>query len=120
MVAAERLKGLWKGGARSVGVRAGPAPYCLPPVDVTGWKMLLLPADWQGRSGDWPVRQAQDMPDVIVSPVDEIGVEGEVAGTPYVKIYCGGKWPWLKTRISWADKPFEILVRREMMRVEKP
>jgi hypothetical protein len=111
-VAARRLDELWGGGARTLAVRADPAPYCLPPVDVTRWKVLLLPTDWQAvNAADWP--------DVIVSAVDEIGVEGEVVGTPYVRLFCGGGWPWLKTRISWADKPFEILVRREMIRPEK-
>ena len=109
MVAAERLKELWNRGARTIGVRVDPAPYCLPPIDVTRWKMLLLPADWQPTAGG-------DSPDVIVSPVDEIGLAGEVAGTSYVRRFCAGEKPWIKTRISWADKPIEILVRREMIR----
>lgn len=94
-------------GARTLGVRAEPAPYSLPPVDITNWKLLLLPANWQSDA-------SQDSPDVIISPVDQIGLEGDVANTPYRRIFVSGKVPWIKTSISWADKPFEILVKRDL------
>jgi len=103
---ARRLAELRGRGARTIAMPAEPAPYCLPPVDVTGWRMLLLPVD-----GETP--EGTDAPDVIVRPVDELGRGGDVAGTPYRRIYYGGAWPWVKTRISWADKPFELLIRRD-------
>jgi hypothetical protein len=105
VVVARRLADLHARGARTLGVRAEPAPYNLPPVDVTGWKLILLPSD-----GEIP--EGADAPDVVLRPVDELGRGGDVAGRPYVRIFYGGGWPWVKTRISWADKPFELLIRR--------
>jgi hypothetical protein len=105
---AKRLAALHARGARTLGVRAAPAPYCLPPVDVQGWKIVLLPADATAPGG-------AEAPDVVVRPVDAAGLGGDVAGTPYRRVFCRGSWPRLKTRISWADKPFELLVRREFI-----
>jgi hypothetical protein len=101
---AARLEELWKRGARTLGVRAEPAPYCLPPVDVGGWKIVLLPAD-DKQTG---------LADVIGFPVDEVERNGRAPGTSYDRAFIAGQWPWLKTRISWADKPFEIRVRRDL------
>jgi len=105
LAVARELAELHQRGARTLGVRAEPAPYCLPPVDVTAWKIVLLPAD-----GDVP--EGAEAPDVVVMPVDAIGRGEDVAGTPYRSDFVRGKWPWLKTRISWADKPFALLVRK--------
>jgi hypothetical protein len=113
MIAAQRIAALWNSGARTLAVHADVAPYCLPPVDVTGWKILLLP---EGGL----VMHDKDWPDLLVSPVDEIGIEGDVEGTPYRRIFVTGNWPWIKTRISWADKPFEILIKRAMIAPAKP
>ena len=55
-----------------------------------------------------------DTSDVIVSPVDEVGRPGDVPGTPYARSFVAGRMPRLKTRISWADKPFEIRVKSEL------
>jgi hypothetical protein len=101
---ARQLAELHERGARTLGVRAEPAPYCLPPVDVTGWKIVLLT--------DAAIPVGADAPDVIVTPVDAIGRGGDIAGTPYRSTFVRGQWPWLKTRISWADKPFELLLRK--------
>jgi hypothetical protein len=102
---ARQLAELYGRGARTLGVRAEPAPYCLPPVDVTGWKIVLL-------AGDGGVPAGAAAPDVVVTPVDAIGRGGVIFDTPYRSVFVRGKWPWLKTRISWADKPFELLVRK--------
>jgi hypothetical protein len=110
---ARRLADLKARGANTIAMPAEPAPYCLPPVDVTGWRMELLPAD-----GETP--EGEDAPDVIMRAVDELGRGGDVAGTPYTRIYYGGAWPWVKTRISWADKPFELLIRRDLIGDRKP
>jgi hypothetical protein len=101
---AERLQALWQRGARTLGVRAEPAPYCLPPVDVDAWKIVLLPAD----------DKQTDVADLIVFPVDEIERNGPMPGSPYDRTFITGRWPWWKTRISWADKPFEIRARRDL------
>jgi hypothetical protein len=110
---ARRLAELKGRGAKTIAVAAEPAPYCLPAVDLTGWRMELLPAD-----GETP--EGEDAPDVIVRAVDELGRGGDEAGTPYARIYYGGAWPWVKTRISWADKPFELLIRRDLIGDRKP
>jgi len=110
---ARRLAELKGRGAKTIAVAAEPAPYCLPAVDLTGWRMELLPAD-----GETP--EGEDAPDVIVRAVDELGRGGDEAGTPYARIYYGGAWPWVKTRISWADKPFELLIRRDLIGDHKP
>jgi len=106
-VVARRLDELWGRGARTIGVRAEPAPYCLPAVDVTKWTLILLPAD-----GELP--QGAEAPDVMVWPVDELERGGVVPGTPYARRGYVGEWPWVKTRISWADKPFDVYARRAL------
>ena len=105
-LAAERLEALKQLGARTLGVRTEPAPYCLPPVDIDAWKIVLLPSD------DVPV----DV-DVVISPVDEVDQRGNIPATPYEREFVAGRWPSLKTRISWADKPFEIWVRRDLAKL---
>jgi hypothetical protein len=106
-VAATRLEDLWNRGARTLGVRAEPAPYNLPPVDLTKWKLLLMRPDGSVGGGDaWP--------DVAVFPVDDVQPSGPVDGTPYVRSTILGRRPWGKARISWADKPFEIRVKSEL------
>jgi hypothetical protein len=112
-VAAARLEELWNRGARTIGVRADPAPYCLPPIDFTRWKVLLMPEDFRAGDGEaWP--------DVMVFPVDDVEPSGEVAGTPYVRSTVLGNRPWGRARISWADKPFEIRTRRDLIEPGKP
>lgn len=108
LTAAAKLEEFRAMGARTLAVRAEPAPYSLPPVEITSWKLLLLPANWQ-------VSAAEDSPDVIISPVDQVGAEGDIANTPYRRIFVSGKLPWIRTSISWADKPFEILVKRDLL-----
>jgi hypothetical protein len=112
-LAAARLEELWNRGARTLGVRADPAPYNLPPVDLARWKILLLPPDGTVSEGDaWP--------DVTVFPVDDLEPSGPVAGTPYVRSTLLGNRPWGRTRISWADKPFEIRVQRHLAERAQP
>ncbi len=106
--AAAKLEEFRAKGARTLAVRAEPGPYSLPPVDMTSWKLLLLPANWQAGA-------SEDSPDVIISPVDQVGAEGDIAGTPYRRIFVSGKLPWIRTSISWADKPFEVLVKRDLL-----
>ncbi|HEY7115663.1 MAG TPA: glycosyltransferase family 39 protein [Tepidisphaeraceae bacterium] len=112
-VAAQRLAELWATGARTLAIPAEPAPYCLPPIDFTRWKVLLLPADG-GLSA------ADPLPDVIVAPVDDLRQPATIPGDRYQRTFVVGNWPWIATRVSWADKPFEILIRRDRIATRQP
>jgi hypothetical protein len=112
-LAAGQLEELYARGARTLGVRADPAPYCLPPVDLTRWKILLLPVN-----GSIP--EGTPAPDVIIFPVDDLAAERQVAGMAYVRSGVEPKHPWGRTRISWADKPFEIRTRRGGVEAGQP
>ncbi len=74
-----------------------PAPYCLPPVDLFHWKILLLP-----RGGE-PSGHGV----VSVRPVDELisTPAGASRITPLPEPDRA------KSPSSWANKPFEILMR---------
>jgi hypothetical protein len=99
---------LHEAGARTMGLYAEPAPYSLPPVNLLGWRLVLLP-----RGFDL-ARDATDV-DVIVRPVDVLEPNGASAGdftrASTVNPFADA-WP---TRISWAAKPFEVWVRRELL-----
>jgi hypothetical protein len=100
---AGRLAGvLGKGESMTMGLYAEPAPYCLPPIDLWRWKLMLVPRGYRAGAGDF---------DVIVRAVD-VPVKGDVRG--YELLPDGGFSPaaWWPARISWAAKPFEVLVRR--------
>jgi hypothetical protein len=66
--------------APTLAVFAEPAPYCLPPVDLFRWKIVLLPRNMDGAGYDASVRPDQT-----------------------IRI-----WDPRLTPISWADKPFVI------------
>jgi hypothetical protein len=104
-MAAARKLGELSTRATTLAVRQDPAPYSLPPVNVTRWKFLLLPAD--GTLTD-------PLPDVIVRPADAPS-NGPI-DPRYERLAITGTAPRLPTRISWADKPIEILVRRDLAR----
>ncbi|MDB5332349.1 MAG: hypothetical protein JWP03_3500 [Phycisphaerales bacterium] len=72
-------------GARTLALWAEPAPYCMPPVDLFGWEVLLVPA------GTTPASAA----DVCVRTADAPG---------------GRTWRGLfaSTPVSWADKTFGV------------
>jgi Dolichyl-phosphate-mannose-protein mannosyltransferase len=65
-------------------IAAEPAPYCLPPVDLFRWKLLLL-RRWDSAEAD---RIADGSCRAVDQPAD-------------------GWWMWA-TPLSWAQKPFEI------------
>ena len=64
-------------------VSSEPAPYCLPPVNLFRWRIILLPL-----GGQIPLGLA---PGILVKPVDSINVF-DPAATP----------------ISWANKAFDV------------
>ena len=87
LTAAERIRQLRERGARTIGVTAEPAPYCLPPVDLFSWTIVKVPA----VGG----QQAQPGADIRVVPID--------VQTSRVPGVADG-------RISWADKQFDVTV----------
>jgi len=90
---AQGLSQLQHEGASTMAVFAEPAPYCLPPVDLWKWKLILLPKHATINDG---LRVA----DVAIRTSD----------FPPAR----GAWPLLTaTPISWANKPFAIEHRQD-------
>jgi len=106
----DRLAGLAGGssaeGALTIGVFTEPAPYSLPPVNLFENRLILLPRDATPATSD--VR-----PDVVISPVDDMtGAPLESWAAVYESIGpdpLSRRHRW--ARISWAGKPFVLLVR---------
>jgi hypothetical protein len=107
MVWAEQLQLLERTGARTLGVERDPAPYRLPPVNLFEWKIMKLPDDFDLATSD-------ALTDVIVRPVDALGRHAP-ASRAYVRINERGFEDVFPARISWANKPLEIWVRRELV-----
>ena len=78
-------------------VWAEPAPYCLPPVDLFRWHILLLPRG----------TEVATIPPgmVAVRPVDYPG-ESKPSAQRFGPIE---QMPLAESPISWANKPFEVL-----------
>ena len=94
---------LQQAGGTTLAVYHEPAPWSLPPVDLFAWKLVLLPRDFDIRSDSTDA-------DVVIRPVDDPGPNGAPAG-PFVRESIVGHSDVFPTRISWADKPFEVWVR---------
>ncbi len=99
---ADQLERLNRQGGRTLGVLAEPAPYSLPPVDLFDWQIILLP-----RSGRW----GRTRPDLIVRAVDAPG-ESALPLEGYDLLPQSAPIQPMVARLSWADKPFEVWVRR--------
>lgn len=84
-------------GGGTLVVHAEPAPYCMPPVDLSKWKIVLA--------------SSVDGADVVIYPIDTPGPPGPVPNSPFVRRVIHPAFHWLPARITWADKPFEILIR---------
>ncbi len=102
---ASQLEAYVRSGARTLGIVAEPAPYCLPPVDVFRWEIYLLPPD--------PDAATIARMDVLVRPwgtrpfADAAELASHRPDPPRLLE--------LDTRpISWADKRFDVQVRRRM------
>jgi hypothetical protein len=82
----DRMTSEGKGAPRRpvLGVFSDPAPYCLPPVDLSGWDIVRLPRGYDPARGG--------AADVIVRPV-----ESDHANDADL------------TPISWADKQFDVI-----------
>jgi hypothetical protein len=104
--AAARLQSLNAAGSRRLAVVAEPAPYAMPPVDLWRWEMYLLPRT------QVPVDAAHDIDaDVVLRAVDRVTLYSGEHG--YRTLDPMELNPFLSrpAPISWAAKPFEILVR---------
>ena len=98
-----QLQAYEQSGARSLGVVTEPAPYCMPPVDLFRWKIYLLPTD--------STAEMIGRLDVLVRAwgthcfADGTEMKSHRPDPPMVLE--------LDTKpISWADKRFDVQVRR--------
>jgi hypothetical protein len=107
LTVAEHLNEFPRFGWPTVDVTAEPAPYCLPPVNLFDQKIVLLP----------PGQFVPAEPDaVLVRAVDAVPHEPPPTGFVW---WVQDESPILRpfpSRISWAAKPFEILVPRRTLR----
>lgn len=94
LVQAQRLQQLHSAGDRTIAVYAEPAPYCLPPIDLFGDKIVLLP------------RGAGEEKGIAAADVSVQAVDVPAGVNPWT-------WLWTGTPISWADKPFLINIKRD-------
>ncbi|HSW46996.1 MAG TPA: glycosyltransferase family 39 protein [Phycisphaerae bacterium] len=103
MQTAWQLQAYLDSGARTLGIVAEPAPYCLPPVDLFRWRILLLPPDADAetiRAIDVLVRPWGTRP---FGPAEALASHRSDPPTLLE----------LDTRpIGWADKRFDVQVRK--------
>jgi hypothetical protein len=99
--AADHIWELQQEGARTVGVWAEPAPYCVPPVDLFRTRLLLLPTGYVLDEKHAPA-------DVVVQAVD---IEQPGLSDKVYAWWSPPRWSPLSARISWADKAIEIGAR---------
>jgi hypothetical protein len=104
---AELLDSTRTAGATTLGVFDDPAPYSLPPIDLFRWHIFKLPRGFDLASGQTPV-------DVIVRPADGQVRMGTVIGG-YEQIAERRFADLFPSRISWANKPMNVWVRRSLV-----
>ncbi len=105
---AELLSNLAADDSGTMGLWAEPAPYSLPPVNLFEWKLYLLPRDGALRSDEL-------LPDVLVHASDEPASRAR-SGLTY-RLLPDPVWhSRYQPRISWADKPMDIYIRRQAAR----
>jgi hypothetical protein len=92
----------------TLGITADPAPYCMPPVDLWRWRVLLVP---RGMTLEDAARA--NVADVLLQAVDEPGRAGQVIGD-YVELPPALRPVSPPAVISWAGKPFRLLARRTL------
>jgi hypothetical protein len=104
--AARLLESTRSAGALTLGVFADPAPYALPPVNLFEWQIYKLPKSFDLASGQAPVA-------VIVRAGDTKVPDGTIVGA-YEQISERRFADLFPSRISWANKPINIWVRKTM------
>jgi hypothetical protein len=98
--AAARVIGTCQQQTQTLAVWAEPAPYCLPPVDLFTWRIVLLPAGGEltpippGAIAVRPVDEPSSLPR-LPHGIRQFKPANEIARP--------------SSPISWANKPFEIL-----------
>jgi len=96
-LAAAALERIGSYGA-TLQVYADPAPYCMPPVDLSNWRIVLTRPD------------APPIGAAIVRPIDDPGaLPSPPAGYMRQTIVGSMDRP---APITWANKPFELLIRQ--------
>lgn len=94
--AAEELKTM----PGAIGVHDEPAPYLMPPVNLFERNLILLPRDAKVTPADVPV-------DFTLRPIDD--PKDVTPGTVLLPTRWSRGTLWLRaTRISWANKRFEL------------
>jgi hypothetical protein len=102
-------------GALTVMLTAEPAPYSAPPMDLFGLRWRLpRPEDATGPGPAPPDMMVQTVDTVHVP--DDVELLGDYAWIPIHGIAQGH----IQTPISWASKPFNILVRRTFVQSDDP
>jgi hypothetical protein len=108
IIAAERLQKTYELGARELAIYSDPAPYCLPPVNLFDWKIVLL------DPGAAPLEST----DVLIRPTDAVPSQKDPPMRDYRIDY------WIRPRIfdtpiSWAHKPFRVIAKKEYLPADK-
>jgi hypothetical protein len=85
-------------GDQTLAVFADPAPYCMPPVDLFQWKIILMPP---GASPGDGLAVAEDSVEAMDVPIPQ----RRRFETPWIQMTLEA------TPISWADKPFDVRSR---------
>jgi hypothetical protein len=107
LVQAATLQHLLADGCQTLAMPRDPAPYCLPPVNLFDWHLYLLPESGVLRSDEM-------LPDVIVRPVDRPTHPTGAGVALYRPIPDRAPHTPFASPISWADKPMEMLRRRQI------
>ena len=100
LIAAEHLESLREAGAATLAIDAEPAPYCLPPVNLFDWKIVLL-----ARGASTP-----DWADVRIDPVD-VAPAAAGAASNGRRLKYWNEPLLLSTPITWAAKSFAVETR---------
>ncbi|UCD28072.1 MAG: hypothetical protein JSV03_13390, partial [Planctomycetota bacterium] len=91
--------------ATTIGILAEPAPYLLPPINLSHWRVLLFP--------DNTINEQQELPDILIhtrgTPDFRMGVQPSpyYVWPSYIRVFDS-------TAISWANKRFGFWLRKDL------
>ncbi len=110
MRAAHDLRLLQQAGASTLAILAEPAPYNMPPVDLFAWRIVLPPTEEPGT--DEQQTGPQDTGEHVDVFVRAWGTEPfpATAGDMQRRVRPERTGGWRPGSISWANKPFELLI----------
>jgi 4-amino-4-deoxy-L-arabinose transferase-like glycosyltransferase len=110
--AADLLEDVRGQGARSLAVFREPAPYCLPPVNLFDWEIVLLPDALTLERAE-----REGLADAFVQVVDALDNDaiGSQQQSPYTRIGISGVSSAAPSDMQWADKPFMVSVRESLL-----